>query len=73
MPRRPASSPPAASAPGSAAPAAAWPFALPADLPAADVQRLRERVAAAGQAAQYGWGHTIDFGAFVEPGLLGSK
>jgi SAM-dependent methyltransferase len=72
VPRRPASSPSAPSASATAAPAA-WPFALAADLPAADVQRLRERVRAAGEAAQYGWGHTIDFGAFVEPGLLGSK
>lgn len=55
------------------APPAAWPFSLPADLPAAEVQQVRERVQQAADAAQYGWGHTVDFGPFVQPGLLGSK
>lgn len=53
--------------------AAAWPFRLPADLPAADVNRLRAEVQASADAAQYGWGHTVDFGPFVQTGLLGTK
>jgi 2-polyprenyl-3-methyl-5-hydroxy-6-metoxy-1,4-benzoquinol methylase len=65
----------AVSAPtSSAAPAPArWPFALPAGTSPEEVERLRQRVTAAGEAAQYGWGHTVDFGPFVQPGLLGSK
>lgn len=59
--------------PSVSAPPARWPYRLPADLPAAELQRLRSEVHAAAAAAQYGWGHTVNFGPFVQPGLLGSK
>lgn len=38
-----------------------------------DVEELRSRVAALAESAQYGWGHTIDFGPFTQPGLLATK
>lgn len=52
---------------------AAWPLRLPDDTPAARVDELRAEAARLTDAAQYGWGHTIDFGPFTQPGLLGDK
>lgn len=56
----------------SAAPAA-WPLRLPEGYPPAEADRLRDRCEELAARAQYGWGHTIDFGSFTMPGLLGSK
>ncbi|HVF64606.1 MAG TPA: class I SAM-dependent methyltransferase [Casimicrobiaceae bacterium] len=47
-----------------------WPLRL-RDASSARVAALRTEVEAIGQQAQYGWGHTIDFGPFVKEGLLG--
>ncbi|CAN5510776.1 hypothetical protein BH20ACT2_BH20ACT2_07870 [soil metagenome] len=52
---------------------AAWPLALPAGTPDAEVDRLRGRAEQLAADAQYGWGHTIRFGPFDMPGLLGEK
>lgn len=52
---------------------AAWPLALRGDLAPDRVAELRARAESLAAAAQYGWGHTIDFGAFTMPGLLGDK
>jgi len=38
-----------------------------------DPEELRARVGELTDAAQYGWGHTIDFGTFVQHGLLATK
>lgn len=51
---------------------AIWPLGIPAETSASAVEDLRRRLAAAGTAAQYGWGHTIDFGPFRMEGLLGT-
>lgn len=50
---------------------APWPLALPADLPAAERERLQARVAELERGAQYGWGQTVDFGPFRKEGFLG--
>jgi 2-polyprenyl-3-methyl-5-hydroxy-6-metoxy-1,4-benzoquinol methylase len=50
-----------------------WPYRLAPDLPAEQAARLRGRAEALQRAAQYGWGHTIDFGPFRMPGLLGDN
>ena len=47
-----------------------WPFRLNPDLPAGEVTRIRETVDKLASTAQYGWGHTIDFGPFRKDGLL---
>lgn len=52
---------------------AAWPLRLPDDTPAADAARLEATARALAERAQYGWGHTIDFGPFRIEGLLGDK
>ena len=52
---------------------AEWPLRLPDSTPAEEVERLKAEVRRLTDAAQYGWGHEIDFGPFVQPGLLGSK
>ena len=49
---------------------AEWPFRLPADLPASELQRIKREVEKLADASQYGWGQTIDFGAFRKDGLL---
>ncbi|HZK49473.1 MAG TPA: class I SAM-dependent methyltransferase [Thermoleophilia bacterium] len=54
-------------------PAAAWPFRLSPDTPPDRVAEIREGVAALDSAAQYGWGHSIDFGPFRKQGLLGDN
>lgn len=41
--------------------------------PGVDLDGLRQRATDLAERAQYGWGHTIDFGPFVQPGLLGTK
>ena len=53
-------------------PPAAWPWRLDEGMPAARAASIRTRAEALAAAAQYGWGHTIDFGSFTQPGLLGS-
>ncbi len=47
-----------------------WPHHLAADLPAERVKALQERVETLTAAAQYGWGHSIDFGPFRKEGFL---
>jgi SAM-dependent methyltransferase len=53
------------------APPATWPLRLPADLPAERVAAIAQHVDELADAAQYGWGHTIDFGPFSKRGLMG--
>jgi 2-polyprenyl-3-methyl-5-hydroxy-6-metoxy-1,4-benzoquinol methylase len=55
------------------APPAAWPLRAPEALSDAEVDELRRQAEALAERAQYGWGHTIRFGAFTMPGLLGEK
>lgn len=52
---------------------AGWPFQLPSDTPADRITEIRRRVEDLDSAAQYGWGHTIDFGPFKKEGLLGDN
>ncbi|OGP77934.1 MAG: hypothetical protein A2V86_15960 [Deltaproteobacteria bacterium RBG_16_49_23] len=49
---------------------ALWPFRLPETLSINEIQILLERIEQIGREAQYGWGHTIDFGPFRVEGLL---
>jgi SAM-dependent methyltransferase len=50
--------------------AAAWPYRLSGKSPK-DIDTIRAEVDRLGARAQYGWGHSIDFGAFRKDGLLG--
>jgi len=52
--------------------AAAWNLSLIDSDPTA-VDALKRRVEASAEHAQYGWGHTVDFGPFTQEGLLGDK
>jgi 2-polyprenyl-3-methyl-5-hydroxy-6-metoxy-1,4-benzoquinol methylase len=52
---------------------APWPLRLPDDHPPRSVDELRDQCEAIAARAQYGWGHTIEFGPFTMPGLLGAK
>lgn len=52
---------------------ASWPLALPAGIEDSAVAALRDRAESLAASAQYGWGHTIRFGPFTMPGLLGEK
>nr|HMQ58019.1 class I SAM-dependent methyltransferase [Rhizobiaceae bacterium] len=45
-----------------------WPFRLSAR---EDVDKIKEEIEKLSTDAQYGWGHTIDFGPFRKDGLLG--
>jgi SAM-dependent methyltransferase len=47
------------------------PYRLPPDTPADRIEEIRRRIDELGDAAQYGWGHSIDFGPFAKEGLLG--
>ena len=49
---------------------AQWPFKLPESLSGAQIDEIRRRVDDLGAQAQYGWGHTIDFGPFTKEGVL---
>lgn len=53
-------------------PKAAWPYSLPRSDPETQA-RVRERAQALSDAAQYGWGHTVPLGGFVQQGLLGDE
>lgn len=55
------------------APAASWPLSLPEDTSPERVAELRASAEALAERAQYGWGHTVPFGPFTMPGLLGEK
>lgn len=52
---------------------AEWPLRLPDGMDPSEVERLRGQVDELADSAQYGWGHTIDFGPFRRDGLLGDK
>lgn len=52
-------------------PIASWPMSIPQETGADEITRISDEVERLGSAAQYGWGHTIDFGAFRKEGLLG--
>lgn len=52
------------------APKAVLPLRLPAHYSAAEVARLEQTARQLAAQAQYGWGHTIDFGPFRMEGLL---
>jgi len=49
---------------------AEWPLSLPHSLNEEQVEAVRRRVDELAQRAQYGWGHTIDFGPFVKEGVM---
>lgn len=49
---------------------APWRLALPSTTSPARLQHVRAEADRLGAAAQYGWGHTIDFGPFSKEGLL---
>lgn len=51
---------------------AQWPLTIPTATSTSAVEALQRRMEAAAAAAQYGWGHTIDFGSFRMDGLLGT-
>ncbi|MDI6822388.1 MAG: methyltransferase domain-containing protein [Actinomycetota bacterium] len=51
---------------------AEWPYRLPEDLPPEQVGAIQARADELGAVAQYGWGHTIDFGVFQKQGILGN-
>lgn len=51
---------------------APWTLSL-VDSSDAAVDALKARVEASAEQAQYGWGHTIEFGPFTKEGLLGDK
>lgn len=52
-------------------PVPGWPVAAPGGRTPAAVEALRAEADRLGSAAQYGWGHTIDFGDFRKEGLFG--
>ena len=54
-------------------PRADWPFRLSPDTPPERITEIKEKVEALDSAAQYGWGHSIDFGPFRKQGLLGDN
>lgn len=49
---------------------AEWPLTLPRSLSEEQVEAVRRRVDELAERAQYGWGHTIDFGPFVKEGVM---
>lgn len=49
-----------------------WPYKLADDV-LAKLSLIRDRVDMLEAAAQYGWGHTIDFGPFKKVGILGEE
>jgi SAM-dependent methyltransferase len=49
---------------------AEWPLALPRDLAPERVEEIRRRVDDLSDRAQYGWGHTINFGPFTKEGVM---
>jgi SAM-dependent methyltransferase len=51
--------------------AARWPLSISTELTESEIAALRRRVDDSAARAQYGWGHTIDFGPFTKEGLLG--
>lgn len=51
---------------------AKFPFQLPKDISQEKVSEIRQQVERLASSAQYGWGHTIDFGPFEKRGLLES-
>lgn len=55
------------------APAVPWPLTLPPDTSDTEVAELRRKAEQLAEKAQYGWGHSIPFGPFTMPGLLGEK
>jgi SAM-dependent methyltransferase len=52
--------------------AAEWPFALPESTQDSTLQSIKDEADRLGSAAQYGWGHTIDFGPLRKDGLFGN-
>lgn len=55
------------------APKANFPFTLPLDTPPERVRQILTKVDELAAEAQYGWGHTIDFGPFRKEGILGEE
>jgi SAM-dependent methyltransferase len=52
-------------------PKAKWPLQLPPDTPQEIVDEIRQHVEELASSAQYGWGHSINFGRFEKEGILG--
>ena len=52
-------------------PKAKWPFQLPPYTPQERVDEIRQHVEELASKAQYGWGHSINFGLFEKEGILG--
>lgn len=51
-------------------PPAKWPLSLPRDLASERVEEIKRRVDELAARAQYGWGHTINFGPFTKEGVM---
>jgi SAM-dependent methyltransferase len=51
---------------------ARWPLSLTVNS-GDEIEQIRIRAQALAEAAQYGWGHTIDFGPFRQEGFLGDS
>jgi 2-polyprenyl-3-methyl-5-hydroxy-6-metoxy-1,4-benzoquinol methylase len=49
---------------------AEWPLSLPAAMAQAEVEGVRRRAEELSARAQYGWGHTINFGPFTKEGVM---
>jgi SAM-dependent methyltransferase len=54
-------------------PKARLPFSLPPDTPPERIAQIQSRIEELSSAAQYGWGHTLDFGPFEKKGILGDN
>jgi SAM-dependent methyltransferase len=52
---------------------ASWPLSLPARLTTPELEQIVDEADRLATEAQYGWGHTIDFGPFIKEGLLGTN
>jgi SAM-dependent methyltransferase len=54
-------------------PKATWPLQLPPNTSQERVDEIRRHVEELASSAQYGWGHSIDFGRFQKKGFLGDS
>jgi len=54
-------------------PMARWPHKLGSEVSAQRIASIQAKLAMLERAAQYGWGHTIDFGSFTKQGVLGEN
>lgn len=52
---------------------ATWPLSLPEDLSRHQVRRLSDEIGELAERSPWGWGHTVDFGPFIQRGILGER